>query len=202
MWYENILNYDRLWLEGNSNLIDNFENICIAGSRNPPKENGLKEAQKIGEYFGGKENTVLVSGLARGVDIISLKGFAIGKKGRKPFCIGCIGTAPDKVYPRENKPVQDLIKKEHLLISLVKPNENTSKYHFLERNRLMARLSSSIYILSCSETSGCHTLLDEALKLQKFVFVDESNKNLSWVVKLNKKYNNRIVFSDFSELLV
>ena len=186
MWKQNQFSYPNLWIEGKEEIFGK-NTICIAGSREPLQEGALGESFDLGNVLAKDKTTVLVSGLARGVDICSLKGFFLGKREigeeHTPHLIGCIGTSPDQVYPKENDKLQSFLKDNHLLLSLVRPEERTSKYHFLERNRLMARISNTIYIMSCTETSGCHSLLDEGLRLKKTIIMSEDNVNLSWVRK-------------------
>jgi DNA processing protein len=189
MWKESLpISPNGLWIEGKESLLDS-ESICIAGSREPLRKEALDEAFELGKKIATLKSCSLVSGLARGIDIMSLRGFYTGKREigaefTAPFLIGCIGTSPDSVYPRENDRLQTLLKQEHLLLSLVQPEQRTNKFHFLERNRLMARLSSKIYIMSCTETSGCHTLLDEGLLLKKQIYMSEDNVNLTWVRRI------------------
>lgn len=200
MWKENFYGYPNMWVQGKEEICEKTT-ICIAGSREPLQENALSDSHVLGNLIGQNKDTVLVSGLARGIDIESLRGFYLGKRtiGEEgnPFMIGCIGTSPDSVYPRENQRLQELLKNQHLLLSLVEPGVRTNKYHFLERNRLMARLSKVIYIMSCTETSGCHSLLEEALKLKKKVIMSEHNVNLSWARRIVSKAENLYGSCDF-----
>jgi predicted Rossmann fold nucleotide-binding protein DprA/Smf involved in DNA uptake len=205
MWCTNRFGYKGLWIEGNEKVLEK-NTICIAGSREPIQENALEDAFEIGSLIGKQDHNALVSGLARGVDIISLKGFFVGKRKagyeHTPHLIGCIGTSPDSVYPKENEKLQEFLKANHLLFSLARPGTYTDKWHFLERNRLMARLSNLVIILSCTETSGCHSLLDECLLLNKKVIMSSHNKELAWVKRVTEKHTitDNYVFMDHGEI--
>lgn len=107
-----------------------------------------------------KHNIIIVSGLARGVDRLSHQG-AIANNGRT---IAVIGTGLDKYYPKENEDLQRQIGKNHLLISEYPVGSQPSRYHFPERNRIIAGLVRSILVTEAKEKSG--SLITANLALQ------------------------------------
>jgi DNA processing protein len=107
-----------------------------------------------------KHNVTVVSGLARGVDKLSHQG-AIANQGQT---IAVIGTGLDKYYPKENESLQKQIAKNHLLISEYPVGSQPARYHFPERNRIIAGLVKSILVTEAKEKSGSLITVNLALQ--------------------------------------
>jgi DNA processing protein len=125
---------------------------------------------------------VVVSGLAKGVDTEALKA-AMEAKGRT---IAVIGTPVDKVYPRENRQLQQAVYEEHLLISQFVPGKKTYPGNFPERNRLMAAISDATVIVEASNSSGSLHQAAECLRLNRWLFIAKSlleDRSLQWPSK-------------------
>jgi len=124
----------------------------------------------------------VVSGLALGVDTEALTA-ALEARGRT---IAVIGTPIDKAYPAENKRLQELIYREHLLISQFPPGKKTYPSNFPERNKLMAAISDATVIVEASDTSGSLHQAAECLKLNRWLFIAKSvleDRTLQWPSK-------------------
>ena len=147
-----------LYYKGNLDLL-NDEKISIVGSRK-----ACDYALRATEYICLKnKDKVIVSGLAKGID---------GKShecARKTIAI--LGSGIDYIYPRCNEYVYKVIERNGLILSeypgLVKP----FAYHFPFRNRLIAALGESLYVMQSSAKSGTSSTVDEALELGKDVKV-------------------------------
>ena len=137
----------RLWCAGDLSLIRNPA-VAVVGTRDVSPE-GAARARRLARELVAAGVTV-VSGLARGVDTEALTA-AIGAGGR---VVAVIGTPIDKAYPTENRRLQELIYREHLLISQFEPGGRTFQNHFPQRNRLMAALTDASAIVEAGETSG------------------------------------------------
>ncbi len=145
--------------------------ISIVGSRNVSEE-GAKRARKLAKLLV-KEGYTIVSGLAKGVDCNAQRS-CIENGGRT---IGVIGTPIDRYYPKENRELQDEIKKKHLLISQVpfyrytKQNYRYNRIFFPQRNATMAALSEATVIVEAGESSGTLTQARACMNQGRKLFI-------------------------------
>src|SRR4030042_5334876 len=85
--------------------------VSVIGSRKASPE-GLKTAHDISRTLA-RHKVTIVSGLAEGIDTAAHRA-AIEEGG---CTIAVLGTPLDRVYPQENLQLQEIIMKQHLLIS-------------------------------------------------------------------------------------
>jgi DNA processing protein len=172
-----------LYYKGNFDLLETPKRISIVGARKAT-EIGLKRAAKLAQLLT-KKGYVIVSGLAKGIDTAAMTK-AIENGGK---VVGVIGTPITKYYPKENKPLQDLVAKEHLLISHVPiyryeyENFNTKRFYFPQRNVTMAALSQATVIVEASDTSGTLTQARACMEMGRPLFILNScfeNPNIKW----------------------
>lgn len=147
-----------LFYKGNLELLKK-EKIGIVGSRN-----ACDYALKATELLTRKNNDlVIVSGLAKGID---------GKAHEiADYSIGVLGCGIDYIYPYENIELYKKLIKQGLLLSEYPAKTKPLAYHFPFRNRIIAALSCTIYVMQSSQKSGTVTTINEALELQKDVKV-------------------------------
>jgi DNA processing protein len=170
-----------LFAAGNKKLVQENRRISIIGTRNPSRK-GAENAQKIVAFLV-KNDVVIVSGLAKGIDTIAHKK-AIEDDGRT---IAVLGTPITDYYPKENKQLQDKIMTEHLVLSQFKTGSGIHPSHFPIRNRTMALISHASIIIEAGEKSGTMHQGWEALRLGRPLFIVEdlaNNKELTWPSKL------------------
>lgn len=157
--------------------------VAVVGTRQPSPD-GIRRAARVARELVERGFTV-VSGLAAGIDTAALTG-AIEAGGH---VIAVIGTPLGQYYPRENRPLQDLIAKEHLLISQVPilryqrqaPPQN--RLFFPERNVTMSALTEGTVIIEAGETSGTLTQARAAMHQGRKLFILDScfaREGLSW----------------------
>ena len=171
---------DTLFYQGNISLLQKRRRVSVVGSRNV-SDDGIKRAEKITRELV-KNNIIVVSGLAKGVDTVAHKT-AINVGGDT---IGVIGTPINKYYPKENKELQDFIAKNHLLISQFPEGYPTTPKNFPIRNRTMALISDATIIIEASEKSGTKHQGWEALRLGRRLFILENvfNSGVSWAEEM------------------
>jgi DNA processing protein len=170
-----------IYYKGDRNLIDKCARVSIIGTRKPSSE-GISNAKAIVKYLVDK-GTVIVSGLALGIDSVAHKT-AIENSGKT---IGVIGTPLNQYYPHENRELQDEIGQNHLLISQFEPGHPIQRHNFPKRNRTMALVSHASVIVEAGVTSGTQHQGWEALRLGRPLFIMESiakDKSLKWPQKL------------------
>lgn len=178
-----------LYFKGDLSLLDN-KCIAVVGSRNVSEE-GKKRTQILVRKLV-EDGFTIVSGLAKGVDKTAHEE-AIRLNGKT---IAVIGTPIDQYYPPENRSLQDLIAKEHLVISQVpfvrysEQNPKTNRFFFPERNKTMSALTLATIIVEASDTSGTLTQARAALFQKRKLFILNScfeNENISWPQRFEKE---------------
>ncbi|MGT2906333.1 DNA-processing protein DprA [Streptococcus dentiloxodontae] len=151
-----------LFYQGNIELLTKPK-LAVVGSRKC-SETGSKSVQKIVKELGN--HFVLVSGLARGIDT-SAHVSALKNGGAT---IAVIGTGLDVHYPKENAALQDFIGKNQLILTEYGPGEQPLKYHFPERNRIIAGLSQGVIVAEAKIRSGSLITCERAMEEGRDVF--------------------------------
>jgi DNA processing protein len=170
-----------LYVKGSMEIPLPCPRVSIIGSRKA-SPNGLADAKKIARTLI-ENQTVIVSGLAEGIDTVAHET-AINMKGRT---IAVIGTPLNKVYPRKNFELQQEIMNNHLVISQFPIGHPTTPKDFVLRNRTMALISDATIIVEAGDTSGSLHQGWETLRLGRPLFICESVVNdtqLSWPKKM------------------
>jgi len=132
----------------------NSPSIAIVGSRKV-SEAGIRRTRKLVKHLVNDDFTI-VSGLAEGVDTAAHTA-ALELNGRT---IAVIGTPLTHNYPKKNAELQEIIRKEHLLVSQVpfkryeEQDYRANSAFFPQRNITMSALTQATVIVEASETSG------------------------------------------------
>ncbi|EJN93896.1 DNA-processing protein DprA [Streptococcus ratti] len=156
-----------LFYQGDLELM-NRPKLAVVGSRNVSKT-GVDSVKKIIREL--ENRFVIVSGLARGVDTAA--HLASLKNGGATIAV--IGAGLDVYYPKENRQLQSYIAKNHLLLSEYAPNSQPLKYHFPERNRIIAGLSRGVVVAEAKIRSGSLITCERALEEGRDVFAVPGN---------------------------
>lgn len=149
-----------LFYQGNLSLMEK-KNIGIVGARYCSSQ-ALKNTETIVNHI--KEKYCIVSGLAKGIDA------------KAHFCsldrqtIGVIGCGINKVYPKENAELFEIMKKKQLIISEYPMNVAPFSHHFPWRNRLIAAICCALVVIEAKEKSGTMLTVNECIELSKPVF--------------------------------
>ncbi|MFV0556653.1 MAG: DNA-processing protein DprA [Lactovum sp.] len=151
-----------LFYQGDLELL-NFPKLAFVGSRNSSKE-GERAIEKLMKEI--TENFVIVSGLAKGID--SKSHISAIKSNLKTIAV--IGTGLDVYYPKENIKLQNYIASHYLLLTEYGPSEKPLRYHFPERNRIIAGLSRGVVLIEAKMRSGSLITAERALEEGRDVF--------------------------------
>lgn len=176
--YEEKCAPSQLFVAGDLSIMKSGPRVSVVGSREASDE-GVRRAAKLARRLV-KEGAVVVSGLATGIDTAAHKA-AIEANGRT---IGVIGTPLEKAYPASNRELQELMKRDHLVISQFAPGTRTFPSHFPDRNRTMALLSDATIIVEAGEKSGTIHQGWEAIRLGRGLFILESlasSRSYGWI---------------------
>ena len=152
-----------LFYRGNLSLI-NQRAVAIVGSRDHSKYAKDCIHDLIPSLV--KDDIVVISGLARGVDTLAheetLKANGV--------TIAVIGSGLDVVYPPENSNLYDVIAKRGLILSEYPLQSRPLKFHFPYRNRIIAGLSHGVCVIEAKEKSGSLITANLALSENREVF--------------------------------
>jgi DNA processing protein len=186
-----------VWCAGNTDLLGRAPAVAIVGTRNVSSQ-GAARARKLAKQLA-EQDLIVVSGLAKGVDTEALTA-AMDAGGS---VIAVIGTPIDQAYPIQNAPLQELIAREHLLISQFKAGTRTLPGHFPERNRLMAAISDVTAIIEAGDNSGTLHQATECVRLGRWLFIARNlmdDPSLKWPATF-KHYSNVRTLTSTSDIL-
>ncbi|GAB2023263.1 DNA-processing protein DprA [Pseudolactococcus yaeyamensis] len=156
-----------LFYQGDLSLLHQAK-LGFVGSRDCSQQ-GVASVQKIIKELDN--HFVIVSGLARGIDTAS--HIAALKNGGKTIAV--IGTGLDVNYPQENYQLQAYIAKHHLILTEYGSGEKPLKFHFPERNRIIAGLSRGILVAEAKRRSGSLITCERAMEEGRDVFAIPGN---------------------------
>lgn len=139
--------------------------VAIVGSHEASTD-GVTEAVRLGQEISAT-GTVVVSGLARGID----SGAHIGAVQSEGSTVAVLGCGFDDIYPSENNVLADTIAENGLLISEYPPETKVSVGRLHARNRLIVGLARSVIVVEAtSDSGGTADAINEAIKQGKSLF--------------------------------
>ncbi|MFC3932101.1 DNA-processing protein DprA [Streptococcus dentapri] len=156
-----------LFYQGDLTLLESSK-LSIVGARHC-SDLGIKSVQKIIRELGNR--FVIVSGLARGIDTAA--HMACLKNGGKTIAV--VGSGLDIIYPKENEKLQKYLTKQHLVLSEYEPGQPPRKYHFPDRNRIIAGLSRGTMVVEAKQRSGSLITCERAVEEGRDVFAVPGN---------------------------
>lgn len=113
-----------------------------------------------------KQAYTIVSGLAQGID--SLAHDTMLNNGGSTIAV--VGTGLNVVYPARHRTLQQKIGQHGLLLSEYLPEMGPRRYHFPERNRIIAGLCSAIVVVEARKRSGSLITARLALEANRSIF--------------------------------
>lgn len=138
--------------------------VGIVGSRKPT-EYGLQAAADIGGELA-ENGALIISGLADGLDSA---GHRAAVQHGKPT-VAVMGVPIDRTYPAANAALRSRIEQNGCVISEYAPGCSAGPNGFLQRNRLIAALSSALLVVEAQEKSGTMSTVGHAERYGKPVF--------------------------------
>jgi len=155
--------------------------VAVIGSRKASIK-GLTAASNIARVLA-EHKVIVVSGLAEGIDSAAHNG-AIKANGNT---IAVLGTPLDKVYPRQNAQLQDLIMRKHMAVSQFPIGYPVQPKNFVIRNRTMALIADASIIVEAGNSSGSLHQGWEALRVGRPLFIWSPlmhDRSLDWPEKM------------------
>lgn len=171
-----------LYIKGNKEIFSTYA-VGMVGCRNCSIY-GKNTAQKLA-YDLAKNNFVVVSGLAKGIDTYSHVGCLAGK-GKT---IAVLGNGLDTVYPFENKELADkIVETGGAVISEYIIGTKPLKQNFPQRNRIISGLSNSIIVVEAKERSGTMITVNCALEQGREIYAVPGN-----ITSINSAGTNELI---------
>lgn len=156
-----------LFYQGNIELLSKPK-LAVVGARQA-SQMGCQSVKKIIKETNNQ--FVIVSGLARGIDTAA--HVSALKNGGSSIAV--IGSGLDVYYPTENKKLQEYMSYNHLVLSEYFTGEQPLKFHFPERNRIIAGLCQGIVVAEAKMRSGSLITCERALEEGREVFAIPGN---------------------------
>ncbi|HFZ7062857.1 TPA: DNA-processing protein DprA [Streptococcus agalactiae] len=156
-----------LFYQGNIELLSKPK-LAVVGARQA-SQIGCQSVKKIIKETNNQ--FVIVSGLARGIDTAA--HVSALKNGGSSIAV--IGSGLDVYYPTENKKLQEYMSYNHLVLSEYFTGEQPLKFHFPERNRIIAGLCQGIVVAEAKLRSGSLITCERALEEGREVFAIPGN---------------------------
>ena len=154
-----------LYCTGDPRWLNEPAAVGMVGTRKPT-EYGLRAAEDIGRGLA-RAGAIIVSGLADGLDSAGHRA-AVGEN-----CptIAVMGVPIDRTYPAANRELRRAIERRGCVISEYPPrSDGVGAIGFLQRNRLIAALSSALLVVEAQEKSGTMSTVSHAERYGKPVF--------------------------------
>lgn len=156
-----------LFYQGNIELLSKPK-LAVVGAKQA-SQIGCQSVKKIIKETNNQ--FVIVSGLARGIDTAA--HVSALKNGGSSIAV--IGSGLDVYYPTENKKLQEYMSYNHLVLSEYFTGEQPLKFHFPERNRIIAGLCQGIVVAEAKMRSGSLITCERALEEGREVFAIPGN---------------------------
>ena len=186
---------NQLFILNKSNLkLDNNKNIfTIIGTRNNSEESKII-TQKITNFLI-KKKSIIVSGLAKGIDtiahqkVVDLEGIAIA----------ILANGLDNIYPSENRKLAKSILKNGMLVSEYPFGAKAEKFRLIERDRIQAMFCNDIVLIESKIDGGSMHAIKWAKKLNKRIWC--YNLNASGNIDLINHYEECIIFKNLEDFI-
>jgi DNA processing protein len=124
--------------------------LGIVGTRTPTDE-GTELCEKLVDELARRHpGTVIVSGLAYGVDICAHKA---ALKNNLPT-IGVLAHGLDRIYPSIHRNIAKEMIKTGALLTEFKSKTVPDKHNFVQRNRIIAGLSDAVVVVQSARKGG------------------------------------------------
>ncbi len=157
-----------LFYKGNLDLLK-MDCISVIGSRN-----AIQYAKDETEFLiKAMQDVCIVSGMAKGIDTKAHES-AVNNKLKT---IAILGSGIDYVYPYENKALYQYLCTDHLVISEYPGKIKPKPYFFPFRNRIIAALSTKLYVMQANFKSGTLLTVNDALECNRDIYVLPYRKN-------------------------
>lgn len=156
-----------LFIKGSIELLQSLERaIAIVGTRRSSSYG--QQVTELATRTFVKARCSVISGLALGIDTVA-HAETVTARGKT---IAILGSGLDELYPSSNRMLAErILQSGGAIVSEYLPDDSPRPGHFVQRNRLIAALSSGVVVVEGSKTSGALITADYAADLGRPVYV-------------------------------
>ncbi len=154
-----------LYFKGNANLT-NPKIISVVGTR-IPSDAGLSACAEVIESLSkGGFNPLIVSGLAVGIDVAAHRN-ALKNSLESVAVLPC---GIDQIYPSQNRMVAVKMVENGGILTEFPRGVNPLKHNFLQRNRIIAGISSALVVIETRISGGSMSTTQYANSYSRDIF--------------------------------
>lgn len=174
-----------LYYRGNADL-NTSKIVAVVGTRNN-SDYGKAVCERLVEGLAA-QNTLIVSGLAFGIDTISHK--AALKNNLQT--VGVMAHGLDRIYPAQNKALAKQMTGQGGLLTHFISNTNPDRQNFPKRNRIVAGMCDALVVIESGIKGGSLITAELANSYNKDVFAlpgrstDSKSEGCNYLIKSNK----------------
>ncbi len=153
-----------LWYRSNlDELPTTSASISIVGSRNSTSYGDWVTSEIVADC--SSRDLAIVSGGAYGIDATAHRSALANDQTTIAFLAGGI----DRLYPSGNAAIFEKVIERGAVIAEQAPGASPTKWRFLQRNRLIAAMSSATVVVEAGQRSGALNTVTHALELGRSV---------------------------------
>ncbi len=154
-----------LYTKGCLKINDYDRSAGIVGARRCTSEGKRKaiELACCATEFG----TAVISGMAKGID--SYAHTAVLKS--QGYTLAVLGNGVDICYPKEHDRLYEEIVRTGCVVSEYPPGAAPREYNFPRRNRIIAALSDTLYVIDAGRHSGTESTIENSRKYGREVVI-------------------------------
>lgn len=169
---------------------------------------GSRRCTSYGEHYAyeiayklAQKGVIIVSGMAYGVDAAAHRG-CLDAGG---ITVAVLGTPINKLYPRSNEQLaKRIVENGGAIISEYPVGTITERWHFLQRNRIVAALADAVVITEASIHSGTITTagLAQDQGVDVFAIPGDITRPMSAGCNQLIATNKAQIYTDISDVLI
>ena len=147
-----------LYTKGCLKINESERSAGIVGARRcspEGKEKAIELASRVVSC-----GTAVISGMAKGIDSYAHTA-ALKSRG---YTIAVLGNGVDICYPKEHDRLYEEIIRTGCVLSEYPPGIVPKEYYFPRRNRIIAALSDTLYVIDAGRRSGTETTIESSRK--------------------------------------
>ena len=137
-----------LYTKGNLTINKFLSSIGVIGARRCTSEGKIKTIETTANHV--HKGAAIISGMAKGVDSYAHTA-ALKSDG---YTIAVLGSGVDICYPGEHRALYEMIAQKGCIMSEYPLGTHPATYRFPQRNRLIAALSDTLYVIDAGRHSG------------------------------------------------
>ena len=161
-----------LFYRGNLSLLEQ-SSVAIVGSRHCSKDSLSFTSRVAWAAYGSH---AIIGGLTYGIEETAQQAI-LAKQERSLELIGVLEQGIDNIKGHRKRWRENILDRDGLILSAYPPQHRVQKWHYKERNRLLAALSNTIILIEASKTSGSISTALAGMELGKEVYAVPHHPN-------------------------